>query len=335
MSQVLSQEEVDALLNGLSDGEVETTAQDVIKDPSSVRDYDLTRQDSISRDRMPALEMITEKFVRLFQKTLLLLLRKTVVVNVLSVGMAKYGDFIQKIPLSTSLNVFKMAPLKGNALLVIDSNIIFTIIDIIFGGSGRSPFKVDGRDFTNIEKNIVKKVVLSALKDLETVWELIKKLDIAYVKSETNPQFAQIALPADGVVIIKLELDMEFTKGAMTFCIPYATVEPIINKLQAEYQMEKRDIDQKWAKGMVKGLRNSTITLTVNLGQTELKGKEIVNLKKGDVIPLDQYCNESLNIYVEDILKFKGHPGVYRSNQAILITELIDSVKEELSDGTK
>ncbi len=334
MSQVLSQEEVDALLNGLSDGEIEA-AKDDIQDPSGIRDYDLTNQDRITRGRMPTLEMIMEKFTRLFRATLLVLLRKTVGVNVLSVGMAKYGDFMKKIPLPASLNVFKMTPLRGNGLLIIESTIIFTLIDIIFGGSGRSAYKIEGRDFTSIENNIVKKLVLSALKDFKTVWEIIKELDIEYVKSETNPQFAQIALPTDVVIVIKLELDMDFTTGTMAFCIPYGTVEPINTKLQAGYQEEKLDVDQKWLNRIIKGLKDSTINLKVNLGQTELKGREIVNLKKGDVIPLDQYCNEYLNIYVEDIPKFKGHPGVYRSNQAILITEMISSEKEEPSDGTK
>lgn len=328
MSQVLSQEEVDALLNGLSDGEIET-ATDEIEDQSGIRKYDLTSQDRIARGRMPTLEMATERFVRLFRTSLLMLLRRSVGVNVLSVGMVKYGEFINQTPLPASLNVFTMKPLRGKALLVFEAQIIFTIIDIMFGGSGQSPYKVEGRDFTHIENNIIKKLSQSTLKDFETVWQIIETVKIDYVKSETNPQFAQVAMPTDVVVVIKLEIDMDFASGQITFCIPYSTVEPVSKKLQAGYQAEALDVDQKWGKRIMKGLQNSQLNLKVNLGQTELRGKEIVNLKKGDVIPLDQYCNEGLNIYVEDIPKFKGHPGIYRSNQAILISKLIAVGEEE------
>jgi flagellar motor switch protein FliM len=334
MSQVLSQEEVDALLNGLSDGEIKTT-QNVIEEPSGVQSFDLTSQDKITRGRMPTLEMITEKFARSFRTTLWMLLKKNIDINVLSVGMAKYGDFMKKIPIPTSLNVFKMTPLRGNSLLILESDIIFRLIDIVFGGSGQSVFKIEGREFTNIENNIIKKIVLNALKDFESVWQTTKDLKIEYMRSETNPQFAQIALSTDVMVFIKLELDIDYATGAMTFCIPYATIEPISKKLQAEYQAEKLDVDQKWTNRIISGIKDSTINLKVNLGQTQLKGREIVNLKKGDVIPLDQYCNESLSVYAENILKFRAHPGVYRSNHAILINELIGREKEDDSDGTK
>jgi len=322
MSQVLSQEEVDALLRGVSNGEIETEQEEFV-DPSSAVKYDLTGQDRIVRGRMPTLEIISEKFARLFSTTLLSLLRRVTSVNTLSVDMVKYGKFIQSIPLPTSLHAFKMDPLKGNSLLVVESQVIFALVDIIFGGTGRSAFKVEGRNFTSIENNLIKRVVMSALSDFEKVWKTTMKLNIIYQRSEINPQFMQVAAPTDVVIVVKFEIDMDFSSGVMTFCIPYSTIEPIREKLQGGYQADRLDVDKEWASRFTEGLRCTDVNLAVELGATELSGREIVDLKNGDVIPLDQYCSDGLDIYVEDVLKFKGLPGIFKGNQAVEISEII------------
>jgi len=324
MSQILSQEEVDALLRGVSDGEIETEQEEVY-DSSAVRSYDLAGQDRIIRGRMPALEITTEKFARTFRTTLLSLLRKTVSVNALSVDTIKYGEFMKSIPVPASLHTFKMDPLRGSSLLVIDSRVIFALVDIIFGGSGREGFKIEGRDFTAIENNLIKRVVLRALSDFEKVWEITMKLDISYQRSENNPQFIQIAAPTDLVIIIQFEIDMEFSSGMMTFCIPYSTIEPVREKLQGGYQADMLEVDKEWLDRFIQGLRYSNVDLIVDLGRTKLNGREIMSLKKGDVVPLDRYCRDGLNVYVEDVLKFKGQPGVCKGNQAVEISEIIGS----------
>lgn len=327
MSQVLSQEEVDALLRGVSNGEIETE-QEEINDPSEAQEYDLTGQDRIVRGRMPTLEIISEKFARLFSTTLLTLLRKVTNVNTLSVDMVKYGKFIKSIPLPTSLHAFKMAPLKGSSLLVVESQVIFALVDIIFGGTGRAGFKIEGRNFTSIENNLIKRVVISALSDFEKVWETTMKLDVDYQRSEINPQFMQIAAPTDVAVIVQFEIDMDFSSGLMTFCIPYSTIEPIREKLMGGYQADQLEVDKEWVGRFAECLRSTNVSLAVELGTAELTGKEIVDLKNGDVIPLDQYCSDGLDVYVEDILKFRGHPKVYKGNQAVEISEIIVGEEE-------
>lgn len=322
MSQILSQEEVDALLTGVSDGEIET-AQEETYDPSSVRKFDLTGQDRIVRGRMPALEITTEKFARVFRTTLLSLLRKVININTLSVGMIKYGEFIKSIPIPTSLHAFKMDPLKGSSLLVIESRVVFALVDIIFGGSGRAGFKIEGRDFTNIENNLIKRIVLKVLSDFKEVWKAIIQLDVVYQRSESNPQFMQIVAPTDVVIVLQFEIDLEFSSGIMTFCIPYSTIEPIREKLQGSYQADRLEVDKEWADRFKEGLRCSKVNLTVELGRTKLSGREIINLKNGDVILLDQYCSSDLDIYVEDVLKFKGQPGIYKGNRAVEISKFI------------
>ena len=333
MSQMLSQEEVNALLKGVSEGEIEMGQEEEVCDPSAVRSYDLTSQDGIVKGRIPAMEMTAEKFARIFRVTLMSLLRKVVNINTSSVDMIKYGEFLQTVLLPASLHIFRMDPLKGSALFVVESQVIFTWIDIIFGGSGRETFKVEGREFTNIENNLVKKVVLSALSDLEKAWKLLVNLNIVYQGSEINPRFAQIVALGDVVIVMKFEVEMEFSSGIMTLCIPYSTIEPIREKLQTGYLSEKLEVDEKWTIRFEEGLKLSNVNLSVELGSAELSGREIINLKKGDVILLDRCCSDSLDIYIEGVHKFKGRPGIYKGNRAVQISQFI--VGGKVCDGTE
>ncbi|MEA1897257.1 MAG: flagellar motor switch protein FliM [Bacteroidota bacterium] len=320
MAQVLSQEEVNALLNGISGGEVETEQEEIPED-SETQTYDLTSQSKVIRERMPVLEMITEKFSRMFGNTLSSLLKRIVNVNVMSVDMLKYGEFMKGSPLPASLHVFKMDPLRGSSVFIVESRVIFALVDIMFGGSGRETFKIEGRDFTTIENNLIKRVILSALSDLEKVWKPVIGLDIVYLKSEINPQFAQIMIPTDVAIVINFEIDMGFSTGTLTLCMSYSMIEPIKKKLEGTYQDETLGGNKEWAIKLKEGLKLSEVDLTVELGKTELTGREIISLKNGDVIPLDHCYTDDLDVYIEDIIKFRGKPGIYKGNQAVEISE--------------
>lgn len=321
---ILSQEEVDALLKGVSDGEIETkTEQQKDHDPSAVQPYDLTGHDKSIKGKMPALETTAEKFARMFRTTLSSVLKKVVSVNTLSVHMSRYEEFMKTIPVPASFNLFKMNPLKGTSLFIIESRVIFALVDIIFGGSGREMVKIEGREFTIIENNLIKKIVLNVLSDFKEVWKTIIQLDVVYQGVETDPQFVQLVAATDVVIIMQFEVDMGFSSGKISFCIPYLIIEPISKKLQADYQKDTFVADKEWMNRFEKGLRRTNVNLTVELGKTELSGREIISLKKGDVISLDQYCSDSLDVYVENILKFKGQPGIYKGNRAIEVSKFI------------
>ena len=320
MAQVLSQEEVNALLNGISGGEVETEQEEIPED-SETQTYDLTSQNKVVRERMPVLEMITEKFSRMFGTTLSSLLKRIVNVNIMSVDMLKYGEFMKGIPLPASLHVFKMDPLRGSSVFIVESQVIFALVDIMFGGTGRETFKIEGRDFTTIENNLIKRVILSALSDLEKVWKPVIDLDIVYLKSEINPQFAQIMVPTDVAIVINFEIDMGFSTGTLTLCMSYSMIEPIKKKLEGTYQDETLGGNKEWATKLKEGLKLSEVDLTVELGKTELTGREIISLKNGDVIPLDHCYTDDLDVYIEDVIKFRGKPGIYKGNQAVEISE--------------
>lgn len=334
MSSILTQEEVDALLRGISGGEIETAATDAPLDPTQVHAYDLTSQDRIIRGRMPTLEMTNEKFARMFRTNLSAMLRKVINVTTVSTDMVKFGEFLKTLPVPSSMHLFKMEPLRGNALLIMESKVIFTLVDLIFGGGGKSLFKIEGREFTAIENNLIKRVVLSALADLEKAWQALIALKITYLLSEINPQFVMIVPPTDVVVIVNFEIEMEYTTGMMSLCLPYASLEPVREKLQAGYQSEQMEVDKVWANRFKECLMLSKAEVLVQLGHTQISGKDLVNLRKGDVIRLDQYATDALPIYIEGVLKYKGYTGLYKGNQAVQIAELItDKGGEEYGAG--
>jgi flagellar motor switch protein FliM len=328
MTNILSQEEVDALLRGISGGEIETQAEEYHA-PGEIVVYDLTSQDRIIRGRMPTLEMTNEKFARMFRSTLSSLLRKVISVTAVSADMIKFGEFLKTLPVPTSLHLFKMDPMRGNAIFVVESKIIFTLVDIIFGGTGTEMFKIEGREFTAIENNLIKKIVLNALSDLEKCWKPLIDLKISYQRAEINPQFVQIVPPTDVVVVINFEVEVEYTSGVISICIPYSMLEPVKEKLSAGFQSEQLEVDKGWANRFKSGLMKSYVDIFVELGRAQVFGKDIVNLKKGDVIQLEQYASDPLNIYVEGIKKFKGHPGNFKGNQAVQISSILTGKEEE------
>jgi flagellar motor switch protein FliM len=322
MASILTQEEVDALLRGISGGKIETEVEEEV-DTSGITTYDLTSQDRIIRGRMPTLEMTNEKFSRLFRSTMSSILRRVVSVSPASTNMVKFGEFLKTLPLPTSLHIFKMDPMRGGALFIVESKIIFTLVDVIFGGSGTTPYKVEGREFTAIENNLIKKIVISALADLESAWKALIDLKVSYQRSEINPQFAQVVSPTDVVVVMNFEIEVEYTTGVMTLCIPYSTLEPVRDKLQAGYQSENMEIDKVWSNKFRDCLMTSDVDVVVELGRSQISCKDLLNLQKGDVIRLDQYATDSLNVFVEDIAKYKAFPGLYKGNLAGQITKLI------------
>lgn len=333
MTNILSQEEVDALLRGISGGEIETEAEEY-HEPGAIITYDLTSQDRIIRGRMPTLEMTNEKFARTFRTTLSSILRKVISITAVSADMIKFGEFLKTLPVPTSLHLFRMDPMRGNAIFVVESKVIFTLVDIIFGGTGTEAFKIEGREFTAIENNLIKKVVLSALTDMEKCWKPLIDLTITYQRAEINPQFAQIVPPTDVVVVMNFEIEVEYTTGVVSICIPYSMLEPIKEKLAAGFQSEQLEVDKAWSNRFKGGLMKSYVDIMVELGKVTISAKDIVNLKRGDVIQLDHYSSDPLDIFVEGIPKFKGVPGIFKGNQAMQIAQVIMG-KEDMDYGTE
>ena len=320
MEKILSQDEVDALLKGLSDGDIES-GKEGASEQEGIRAYDLTSQDRIVRGRMPTLEIINDRFARLHRVSLSTALRKVLDVSVGQSEMVKFGEFVRTLPVPTSLHIIKLEPLRGVALLMIESRLIFNLVDCFFGGTGKSHFKVEGRDFTSIEYRVINKLVQSALKDFDQAWKPVVPLSFQFVRSEVNPQFAAIVAPTDLVIVIPFEMEMERLIGRMALCLPYSTIEPIRSKLFASYQSDQLEIDQEWTARLKRRLHEVGVNLLLELGRTTITGGELLNMEIGDVIGLDNVSTEPLTVKVQGVPKFKASPGIFRGNQAFQIRE--------------
>ena len=321
MSKILDQDEVDALLRGLSGGEIEAES-DILEDDSGVVVFDLSNQDRIIRGRMPVLEIINDRFARLASNALANAMRKRADVNPISIDMSKFGDFMRSLPVPTSINIFKLDPLRGNAILVVDSRLVFAMVESFFGGAGSQP-KIEGRDFTPIEQAIISRVVRIALENMEESWTPVHEVHIELVRSEVNPQFAAIVPPSDVVVVVTFEVELENAIGSLIICLPYATIEPIRSKLYASFQTERLEVDHAWISRFKERLLETPVETVVRFGRSQITGRQLMNLRPGDILLLDNDVDDLLEAEVQGVRKFQGIPGMVKSNKAFQI------VKEE------
>jgi flagellar motor switch protein FliM len=338
MNQVLSQNEVDALLAAVSDGEVATAdsaggggaggsrgAGGVSVDDRKIINYDLTSQDRIIRGRLPQLEVIYEKFMRAFRVSLSSSLRKIASITLTSTEFLKFGEFINTLPMPTCMSVLRFGNLRGSSLMVIESKLAYALVDSFFGGADRPYTKVDGKDFTPIELSIVRKVVELAITDLEQAWASVEKIGCSFVRTEVNPQFVGIVPPTDVVIASTFDVELENATGTISMVIPYATIEPIKQKLSTGFQVESDQTDKKlWTAIIKEQLLDTSLDIKVNLGETEIQLQDLMELKIGDVIPLTQDASGELDVQIEQVKKFKGYYGNHHGTVAVQVTRAIE-----------
>ena len=324
MSEVLSQGEVDALLRGVGDGEIETEKDEAPEEVSGIVAYDLTSQEKIIRGRLPSLDIINQMFCRLFKNTFSTLMRKSVNVSTVSTDTIKFGDFLRSLPVPSSMHIFRMEPLRGHGLVIVESKVVYAVVDTFFGGTGAKEVAVTDRDFSAIEIRMTKTVILSVLHDLEEAWRPVHTVTTSFVRSEGNPQFAAIVPPTDIVLVIMFEIEMENMTGTLTICLPYEAIEPVIPKLKAQFQSEKLEVDHVWVRRLRGELLTTEVEIITELGTTEITPESLMGFKVGDTLTLGNDVTDPLILKVEGNPKFKGFPGVSRGNKAIQITEVIE-----------
>jgi flagellar motor switch protein FliM len=334
MNQILSQSEVDALLAAVTDGDIKPPAEapasvgDVKRakeDSRNIISYDLTSQDRIIRGRLPQLEVIYEKFMRAFRVSLSSALRKIASITLTSTEFLKFGEFINTLPIPTCMSVLRFNNLRGSALLVIEAKLAYALVDSFFGGADRPYAKLDGKEFTPIELQIVKKVVELAIHDLEASWATIEKIGCSFQRTEINPQFVGIVPPTDVVIASTFDVELEQASGTISIVIPYSTIEPIKQKLSTGFQVESDQTDKKlWTSIIKEQLLETDVDIKVNLGETEIKLQDLMGLKVGDIIPLTQDSSGELDVQVENVRKFKGYYGVHHGTVAMQITREIE-----------
>ncbi len=318
---LLSQDEIDALLHGVDGGDVETET-DVPLDPDEARSYDFASQDRIVRGRLPTLEMINERFARYFRTSLFNMLRRSSDISVSGVQMLKFGEFVHSLFVPTSLNMVKVAPLRGKSLFVLDPKLVFSAVDSFFGGSGRFHTKIEGREFTPTELRVVQMLLEIAFKDLQQAWEPVLDVEFEYQGSEVNPQFANIVSPSEVVVVTTFNVDLEAGGGDFYICLPYSMLEPIRELLDAGVQSDRGERDERWEKALREEILDASIEINSTLAQVELTVRELSELQAGDIIPID--IPESLEVEAEGLPLFRGVLGVHNDHYAIKVQEWIE-----------
>ncbi len=324
MADILDQNEVDALLNGVADGTIETETDQPPQDGGDLT-YDLTNPEKVIRGKMVSLPVIHNRFVKLFQTSLGNLLRRDVEVQVLSFEVMKYIRFIETIPLPASLGILRVEPDHRVMIIVMDAIIVFTMMDILCGGTGSSHFKVEGRDFTSIEQKVIDKVATLAATDLTKSWKSILPLDITLEKTEINPQFVTQVEKTETLVVFTIEVVIEDTTCNIRICIPYSTIEPYRTLLSGEGVGEKLfHQNPKDFQGLLESLRETSIEVVAEVGRGTVTFRDLLNLKEGDIIPLDREEEGVCDVYCEGVWKFQGFAGQHKGNMAVQIRSAVD-----------
>jgi flagellar motor switch protein FliM len=315
VQDLLSQDEIDALLHGVDDGAVDTDS-DV--EQGAIKSYDLTSQDRIVRGRMPTLEMINERFARYTRISMFNLLRRTADVAVGGVQVMKFGEYVHSLYVPTSLNLVKMKPLRGTGLF---AKLVFKLVDNFFGGDGRHA-KIEGREFTPTELRVVRMVIDQAFVDLKEAWHAVMDINFEYINSEVNPALANIVSPSEVIVVSTFHIELDGGGGDLHITMPYSMIEPIREMLDAGFQSDVDDQDERW----VKALREDVLDVKVPVGATlvrrQLLLRDILHMQPGDVIPVEM--PETLVMCANGVPAFKVKLGANKDHLALQVLEPLE-----------
>ncbi|MEB0139862.1 MULTISPECIES: flagellar motor switch protein FliM [unclassified Undibacterium] len=324
----LSQEEVDALLKGVTGDQDDSQSQE---DTSGVRPYNLATQERIVRGRMPTLEIINERFARLLRIGLFNFLRRSAEVSVGTVRVSKYSEFIRNLVVPTNLNLVHMKPLRGTSLIVLDPGLVFLIVDNLFGGDGRFHTRVEGRDFTQTEQRIIQRILEIVFETYSKSWEPVYPIEFEYIRSEMNTQFANIATPNEVVVSTTFTIELGPVSGEMHICMPYSTIEPIRDILTSSLQGETLEIDKRWVRLMTQQIQIAEVEIVADLGTARITLGDILNMKTGDIIPF--HVPELLSAKVDGTPVMECKYGVFNGQYALRVEKLINSSVHEVAQG--
>jgi len=326
--QILDQAEVEALLKGLSDGHIGGDRGDA-DNSEGVVPYDLASMDKTVRGRMPALEMVNEKFCNSVRAPMLKIFRKGVEIEPRGIRSVKFEEFTRNLTLPTSMNVFTLKPLKGHGILVIDPALAYLIVDNYFGGSGRFYTRIEGREFTAVEQSVVKKIVDVILSTLSDSWKAICEVDFEFEKSEMNPHFVNVIEAVEEMMVSTFHVDIESSTGnnksnVFHFCIPYLSLESVKECLYGRLGKGSAGADEGWTARLREHIEHIPLKVEGVVGGASIKLSELKRLKLGDVIVLDKKIDEPFEFSIEGDARFLGRPGVSCNNYALEIQSVIE-----------
>ena len=319
--QILSQDEVDALLQGIT-GESQTL-EEAETPQGGVRNYDLASQERIVRGRMPTLEIINERFSRNIRLGLFNLIRKSPEVAIGSIKVQKYSAFLREIVVPTNFNVVSVRPLRGSGLIVCDPTLVFAVIDTLFGGAGKYHTRIEGRDFSPTEQRIIGRLVDVVTTEYKKSWQGIYPLELEYQRSEMQPQFATIATPSEIVVVTSFTLEIGDASGTIHFCFPYATLEPIRDLLFSTVQGDSNEPDRRWVNLLKEEIQSATVELVAELATAPATVEQLLSFKPGDFIELD--LHPGIQAKVSGVPILDCHYGTSNGKYALKIDQLLTS----------
>jgi flagellar motor switch protein FliM len=329
---ILGQDEIDALMKQALQGAGEPEPAPVSDAADGPVGYDFGRSARIVRGRMPTLEMINDRFARLFRTSLYNMLRRTATVSADTIKFLKFSDYVNKLMLPTSLNIVQFQPWRGTGLLVLDPKLVFSLVDIFFGGKGRHA-KIEGREFTPLETHLVHTLLGSVFGDLREAWAHVENLKLELLGSEVNPHFANIVSPTEIIVVSSFQVDFDDQGGEFHVALPYSMIEPLREVLESGMQSDRVDHDDRWSQALRIELEDADIELSALLGRVTLTLDDVLKLVPGDVIGCD--FTGSVTLFAEDIPVFRGTYGHSSGHHALKVTERVGRVKNANAEALR
>jgi flagellar motor switch protein FliM len=325
--KILDQAEIDALIHGVDSGAVNTDSPPA---PGEARSYDFNNQMRIVRGRMPTLEMINERFARLFRVSLYNLLRRSPEIAINPIDVKKFSEYVHTLHVPTSLNLVKMHPFRGTALIVLDPKLVFAVVDNFFGGTGRHA-KIEGREFTATEQRIIHMLLRNVFANLQEAWSHVASIEVEYLNSEINPHFANIVSPSEIVVQTSFHIELDGGGGNLHVTMPYSMIEPLREILDAGVASDRVEKDERWPVCLREELEDADVELTTLLGQASISLAELLNMKPGDILPCD--FTGKVTLLAEEVPIFRGSFGLSRGQQAVKVEEKVRRLKIAAADA--
>lgn len=319
VKDLLSQDEIDALLHGVDDGDVETSEEAEVEE-GEVRTYDLASHERIVRGRMPTLEMVNERFARYTRISIFNLLRRAADVTVGGVQVMKYGDYIHTLYVPTSMNLIRVSPLRGTALFIMDAKLVFKLVDNFFGGDGRHA-KIEGREFTPTETRLIHKALEQFFLDLEEAWSPVKELTFEHLGHEMNPAMANVINPTEVVVVSTFQVDLEGGSGEFHVAMPYSMLEPIRDLLVSGFQNSEDEKDERWQIALQRDILMARLPLEMSVAEQDMTLRDVLELEEGDIIPIE--LPEMFELKANKVPVYNCTMGVSRGNLAVKIVDQI------------
>jgi len=318
--QVLSQDEVDALLNGLN-GEDNAPAASAAEDASGVRNYSLSSQERIVRGRMPTMEIINERFAKNIRLGLFQFMRRAAEVSTSGVKVQKFSAFLRDLIIPTNLNIMAIRPLRGSGLLVCDPTLVFGVIEALYGGAGKFHTRIEGRDFSPTELKVIQRLVELICSEYQKAWQGIYPIELEYQRSEMLPQFATIASPSEMVVTSSFTLEFGDTTGTVHFCFPYAALEPIRDVLYSTMHSDAGEMDKRWVRLLEQQIQAAQVDLVAELARAPATVEQLLAFKPGDFIELD--LNQLIQAKVDGVPVVECYYGTSNGKYALRVEQML------------